>query len=145
MKIVLQKVKSANVKIGRKVVGKINPGVVVFIGISTNDNMTNIIKAANKIINLRIFPNNLGKMDYSLENIKGEALIVSQFTLYGECNKGNRPSFNLSADTKHAENIYNEFVNYMKQKIKNVQTGKFGAMMEVEVNNDGPTTFLLEY
>jgi len=145
MRAVIQRVVSANVKINKRVKGKINKGIVVFLGVGQNDSIVNIKKTADKILSLRIFQNDLHKMDYSITDICGDILVISQFTLYANCLKGNRPSFTLAADPKHANNIYNEFVNYLKGKTLNVQTGIFGEMMSVELINDGPVTFTLEY
>ena len=145
MRAVIQRVVSANVKINNQVKGKIDKGIVVFLGVGANDSIDNVKKTANKILSLRIFQNDLKKMDYSITDICGSILVISQFTLYGDCLKGNRPSFVSAADPKHANNIYNEFVNYLKGKSLNVQTGSFGAMMSVELINDGPVTFTLEY
>ena len=145
MRAVIQRVISANVKINNQVKGKIDKGIVVFLGVGANDSIDNVKKTANKILSLRIFQNDLKKMDYSITDICGSILVISQFTLYGDCLKGNRPSFVSAADPKHANNIYNEFVNYLKGKSLNVQTGSFGAMMSVELINDGPVTFTLEY
>ena len=145
MRAVIQRVISANVKINNQVKGKIDKGIVVFLGVGKNDSIDNVKKTANKILSLRIFQNDLKKMDYSITDICGSILVISQFTLYGDCLKGNRPSFVSAADPKHANNIYNEFVNYLKGKSLNVQTGSFGAMMSVELINDGPVTFTLEY
>lgn len=145
MRAVIQRVVSANVKINNQVKGKIDKGIVVFLGVGANDSIDNVKKTANKILSLRIFQNDLKKMDYSITDICGNILVISQFTLYGDCLKGNRPSFVSAANPKHANNIYNEFVNYLKGKSLNVQTGSFGAMMSVELINDGPATFTLEY
>lgn len=145
MRIVLQRVSSANVKIEQRQIGAINKGVVVFLGVGQTDNFDNIKEAIAKILNMRIFTNELGKMDKSLKDIHGGILVISQFTLYGDCSKGNRPSFILSGAPKHAENIYNQFVNYLKENMENVQTGQFGGNMQVELINDGPATFTLEY
>ena len=145
MRAVIQRVISANVKINNQVKGKIDKGIVVFLGVGANDSIDNVKKTANKILSLRIFQNDLKKMDYSITDICGSILVISQFTLYGDCLKGNRPSFVSAANPKHANNIYNEFVNYLKGKSLNVQTGSFGAMMSVELINDGPVTFTLEY
>jgi D-tyrosyl-tRNA(Tyr) deacylase len=99
---------------------------------------------ANKIIKLRLFNDENNKMNLSLLDISGDLLIVSQFTLHGNCQKGNRPSFLDAASSEHAKKIYNEFVNYMKNKLNKVQTGIFGAHMVVELINDGPVTFILD-
>ena len=134
----------AHQTIQKKLHSKINKGIVVFIGIAHSDTILDIPKFANKIIKLRIFNDENQKMNLSLLDIGGEILIVSQFTLYGECRKGNRPSFKKSASLEHAKKIYNEFVNYMHSKLKKVQTGEFGANMQISLVNDGPVTFIIE-
>ena len=145
MKIVLQRVIKAHVTINKQIVGTIAQGIVLFLGITKTDNKQDIIKLCNKIINLRIFPDNNHKMNNSLNDIKGSILIISQFTLYGQCTRGNRPSFTNAADPIYAKKIYNEFVNYMTNQTNiNIQTGQFGAMMEVFLINDGPVTFILD-
>ena len=145
MKIVLQRVIKAHVTINKQRVGTISQGVVLFLGITGTDKKQDIIKLCNKIINLRIFPDNNHKMNNSLNDIKGSILIISQFTLYGQCVRGNRPSFTNAANPIYAKKIYNEFVNYMKiQTNINIQTGQFGAMMKVSLINDGPVTFILD-
>lgn len=143
MKIVLQRVSTATVKVDNKLVGKVSKGLLLYIGISNDDSVVDITKLIDKIINLRIFNDNNSKMNYSIKDINGELLIVSQFTLYADCSHGNRPSFIKAASKNHAENIYNQFVNYaLKQNIK-VETGVFGANMKVNSVNDGPVTILL--
>ena len=145
MKIVLQRVIKAHVTINKQRVGTISQGVVLFLGITGTDKKQDIIKLCNKIINLRIFSDNNHKMNNSLNDIKGSILIISQFTLYGQCVRGNRPSFTNAANPIYAKKIYNEFVNYMKiQTNINIQTGQFGAMMKVSLINDGPATFILD-
>ena len=145
MKIVLQRVIKAHVTINKQIVGTISQGLVLFLGITQTDNKQAIIKLCNKIINLRIFPDNNHKMNNSLNDIKGSILIISQFTLYGQCVSGNRPSFTNAAGPIYAKKIYNEFVNYMKNQTNiNIQTGQFGAMMKVTLINDGPVTFILD-
>jgi len=145
MKIVLQRVIKAHVTINKQRVGTISQGVVLFLGITGTDKKQDIIKLCNKIINLRIFPDNNHKMNNSLNDIKGSILIISQFTLYGRCVRGNRPSFTNAANPIYAKKIYNEFVNYMKNQTNiNIQTGQFGAMMKVSLINDGPVTFILD-
>ena len=144
MKVAIQRVLKANLTIQKKIHSKISKGIVVFIGIAHSDTILDIPKFANKIIKLRIFNDENRKMNLSLLDIGGEILIVSQFTLYGECRKGNRPSFTKSASPEHAKKIYNEFVNYMHSKLTKVQTGEFGANMQISLVNDGPVTFIIE-
>jgi len=144
MKIILQRVLQAHLTIDDKLIAKINKGIVVFIGVVKEDTILEIPKQADKICNLRIFNDNNQKMNQSLMDINGDILIISQFTLYANCKKGNRPSFINAAPPEHAKKIYNEFVNYMNNKTIKVQTGQFGADMQVSLINDGPATFILE-
>ena len=144
MKVTIQRVTQANIKINNNEVSKIKHGIVVFIGITQSDSISDVPKLANKILKLRIFNNNKQKMNLSLLDIGGEILIVSQFTLYANCSKGNRPSFKNSSSPEHAKKIYNEFVNYIKEKTNKVQTGQFAANMQVSLVNDGPVTFILD-
>ena len=145
MKAIIQRVDEAKVTVNSQTIGRISKGVVLFLGISNNDTTGSIEKLANKIINLRIFEDKQHKMNLSLQNIKGSILIISQFTLYANCKKGNRPSFLEAGEPIYAEKIYNEFVNYINSK-KNirVQTGLFGKTMNVSLVNNGPATFILE-
>ena len=140
---VIQKVIKAGVSVQNQMIGSIGQGIVVFLAISNTDSLDEVKKISNKIINLRIFPNTKNKMDHSLQDIKGEILLISQFTLYGDCSHGNRPSFIKAGSSKHAKKIYNEFVNYIKSTKVNVAQGKFGAMMQVSLTNDGPVTLIL--
>mgnify|MGYP001317133211 FL=1 len=143
MKVTIQRVSQAHVIVDQMTVGKIAEGLLVFLGVSETDDLTTVKKIADKIINLRIFNDDLNKMNLSLLDICGSLLIVSQFTLYADCTKGNRPNFLNAANSLHAKKIYNEFVNYMVQKKINVQSGQFGAHMEVHLINSGPATFIL--
>ena len=144
MKVAIQRVVKANLTIQNQLYSKINKGIVVLIGITHSDTISDIPKVANKIIGLRIFNDQNHKMNLSLLDIKGEILIVSQFTLYSDCTNGNRPSFTNAASPEHAKKIYNEFVNYINRKVAKVQTGKFGANMQISLVNDGPATFIIE-
>ena len=144
MRAIIQRVNSAEVLIENQKISRINTGLVVLLGISTDDNSTKIKKMCDKILNIRLFANNNKNMELSIRDINGELLIVSQFTLYANCNQGNRPSFLESADRKHAENIYNELVNYMSKQNIDVKYGKFGADMEVCLANNGPITIIYE-
>ncbi len=145
MKVLIQRVKRASVTIENQLFSSINNGILAFVGIEKGDSGEQIEKAAHKIINLRIFEDENGKMNRSLVDTKGEMLIVSQFTLCGDCKKGTRPSFDNSAAPNIANNLYEEFISAVKNQGITVNTGKFGAMMNVELINDGPVTFMLDF
>ncbi len=144
MKCLIQRVKRASVTIDGKIHSQINKGILALLGVEKGDNRDNAVKLADKIINLRIFEDENGKMNKSLKDIQGEMLIVSQFTLCGDCKKGTRPSFDKAEKPELANCLYEEFVTIVKQSEIQVRTGKFGAMMDVELINDGPVTFMLE-
>lgn len=144
MKFVIQRVKQANVKVSNNTVGEISKGLVVFVGISTEDTISTADYMVNKLLNLRIFEDINGKMNMSLLNINADILIVSQFTLYADCSSGNRPSFTKAAKPDYAENLYNYIVKKISEKVSNVGCGIFGANMEVSLINDGPVTIILE-
>lgn len=144
MKLVVQRVKNANVSIENNIVGKINQGFVVLLGVSNEDTKENADYLVKKILNLRVFSDNDDKMNLSIKDIEGELLIVSQFTLYANCKKGNRPSFIEAAKPEHAKPLYEYFINECRKENLNVQTGEFGADMQIELINDGPVTILLE-
>lgn len=144
MKVLIQRVKEANVKINNELFSSIKQGILAFVGIEKGDSEENADKLVNKIVNLRIFPDDNDKMNYSLINIKGEMLIVSQFTLCGSCKKGTRPSFDNSAPPVEAKRLYEYFISQVKKHNIKTSTGKFGAMMEITLVNDGPVTFMLE-
>ena len=144
MKALIQRVKRASVSIDNKLYSSIGMGILVFLGVEKGDDTENAEKLSQKLINLRIFEDEAGKMNKSLLDVKGEMLVVSQFTLCGDCKKGTRPSFDKSAPPEIAENLYEKFVDFVKISVTNVQTGKFRAMMDVELINDGPVTFLVE-
>ena len=145
MKLVIQRVTESNLKIDKKIYSSIGYGMVIFIGISDNDDESFLNKIASKVSKLRIFNDELGKMNKNVNDINGEILLVSQFTLYADTKKGNRPSFIKAAKPKNAIKIYNSFIielqKYIKTKIK---TGKFGADMKINLMNDGPVTIILE-
>jgi D-tyrosyl-tRNA(Tyr) deacylase len=145
MKIVVQRVKKASVSY-ENVKEEISKGLVVFVGIGQNDKEQDIEYMAKKIVNLRIFENELGKMDKSVLDIDGELLVVSEFTLYGNCRKGNRPDFTSAAKPSFALQMYNNFVDKLKTLLppEKIKTGKFAAHMIVEIVNDGPVTIILE-
>ena len=144
MKAIIQRVNKAQVTIDDKITGKISEGFLIFVGIAQDDSMSHVIKLADKILSLRVFNDINKKMNLSIHDIQGSLLIISQFTLYADYNKGNRPSFLNAASPVHAKKIYNEFVNYMNQQKINVQSGVFGADMKVSLVNAGPSTFILD-
>ena len=145
MKLVVQRVKKSNLKIKNKLYSSINTGIVILIGISKNDNYEMAKELANKITKLRIFNDANGKMNKNIMEIKGEILVVSQFTLYADTNKGNRPSFINAAKPELAISLYNHFIDELQKLISSkVRTGKFGAEMKIELINDGPVTIILE-
>lgn len=145
MRIVVQRVKESNVKVDNKIVGKINKGFLVLLGIKSTDNKKDADYLVRKLINLRIFTDENDKMNLALKDVGGELLIISQFTLYGDCKKsGNRPSFTDSAKPDIAIPLYEYFVEECKKQISIVETGIFGADMKVSLLNDGPVTLILD-
>lgn len=144
MKALIQRVKSASVTIDGLLYSKIGQGLLVFLGVEKGDDKLNAEKLADKLSKLRIFEDKNEKMNHSILDIEGEMLIVSQFTLCGDCKKGTRPSFDKSAPPKIANELYEYFISQVKSFNIPVQTGKFGAMMDVELINDGPVTFMVE-
>lgn len=145
MKLLIQKVKKASVKIENQIFSSINYGLVVFVGISKDCDEKKVEYLVNKLLNFRIFESNEKNFDLSVEEIKADILIVSQFTLFAQTNNGRKPKFNSAMPPKEAEYYYNLFVEKIKEKSNlNIQTGKFQAMMEVSLINDGPITLLLE-
>jgi D-tyrosyl-tRNA(Tyr) deacylase len=144
MRAVIQRVKEAEVKISGKIVGKIGKGLLVLLAVHQTDSEDKIEKLATKIINLRIFSDKNDKMNLSVKDVKGEILVVSQFTLYGDTTKGNRPSFIESARPEKAVSYYEKFVEKIKDSGLKTATGKFGAMMDVSLINDGPITVIID-
>lgn len=144
MKALIQRVKSASVTIDGLLYSKIGQGLLVFLGVEKGDDKLNAEKLADKLSKLRIFEDENEKMNHSIFDIEGEMLIVSQFTLCGDCKKGTRPSFDKSAPPQIANELYEYFISQVKSFNIPVQTGKFGAMMDVELINDGPVTFMVE-
>ena len=144
MRLVIQRVTEAKVSVTDELVGSITAGLCVFVGITATDDEAQAKFLADKIIRLRIFDDPQGKMNRSIVEIQGEILVVSQFTLYGECKKGNRPSFSAAAAPDKAERLYLYFVNRLRESGLKVSTGKFQAKMAVALTNDGPVTFILE-
>lgn len=144
MKVVIQRVIKSSVRINNKEVAKIGKGFSILLGISKDDNFEKADYIIKKIYNLRVFSDENDKMNLSIQDINGELLIVSQFTLYADCKKGNRPSFINAAPPEEAEKIYEYFINECKKNNLKVETGEFGADMKVELINDGPVTIILE-
>ncbi|MBU5459852.1 D-aminoacyl-tRNA deacylase [Anaerostipes sp. MSJ-23] len=144
MKFVIQRVKNASVKVDGAYTGKIQKGFLVFIGIGQEDTEEIAEKYIKKMINLRIFEDENGKTNLSLKDVSGELLLVSQFTLYASCKKGNRPSFAQAGAPQKAEQLYEYIIKQCKNHLNVVETGIFGAHMEVSLVNDGPFTIVLE-
>jgi len=144
MRAVVQRVKMAKVMIGSEVVGEIGKGLLIFLGVGVEDNSDDADYLASKIASLRIFSDDDGKMNLSLLETGGDALVVSQFTLWGDCRKGRRPSFTRAADPAVANDLYQRFINLLKGKGIQVAEGRFQEMMDVHLVNDGPVTMLLD-
>ncbi len=144
MKIVLQRVKKASVSVDGKITGSIDNGYLVLLGIGNEDTEKECERLALKIANLRIFSDENDKINLSLKDVNGSLLVVSQFTLYADCRKGNRPNFTMAGKPDMAERLYNYFVDECKKYVDKVETGIFGADMQVELLNDGPFTVILE-
>ena len=144
MRAVVQRVSSSKVKVDGKIIGEIGLGINVLIGISKEDTIKDLEYIKDKIINLRIFEDENDKMNYSLLDIKGDILAISQFTLYGDCRKGRRPNFMNAKGGEEAKILYNKFIDMLKYTGLKVETGEFGAHMEVDIQNDGPVTILLD-
>lgn len=144
MRAVVQRASRASVAIGGTTVAAIGPGLVILLGIRASDTAADIAWLTDKIINLRIFEDPDGKMNISLADMGGEMLIVSQFTLYGDCRKGRRPGFSTAAPPEIAEPLYNQFIDLARKSGIRVATGTFQAAMQVELVNDGPVTLLLD-
>lgn len=144
MRSVIQRVNSASVEIDGQIVGKIEKGILVLLGVCDDDTDADIKWLCDKIIGLRIFTDENDKMNLSLDDVSGGLLIVSQFTLFGDCKKGRRPSFAAAGKPDFANMMYNKFVDYCKQYVGDVQTGEFGADMKVHLENDGPVTLIID-
>ena len=146
MRLLLQRVRKASVSVGGETVGAIGHGILLFIGITAGDGRADADWLARKAAGLRIFEDDEGKMNRSLLELGGEALVVSQFTLYADCRKGRRPGFDAAGDPAEANALYEYFVERLKQEgVAKVATGRFGADMLVALENDGPATFLLSH
>lgn len=144
MRAVIQRVTQSSVSVGGQVVGRIGPGLLVLLGVARQDTEKDADFLAEKIIHLRIFEDEDGRMNRSLVDIGGQMLVVSQFTLLSDCRKGRRPSFVQAAPPETAESLYQYFVDRIREKRILVQTGRFRAMMEVSLVNDGPVTLIVE-
>lgn len=144
MKAVIQRVKSASVAVDGQVVASIGKGLLVLVGIGKGDTESDREWTLEKLINLRIFEKEEGRLDYSLLDVEGELLLVSQFTLFADCRKGRRPSFSEAMGADEARTMFQQFVEAARKKVRNVQTGVFQASMDVSLVNDGPVTIILD-
>ncbi|MFC4320906.1 D-aminoacyl-tRNA deacylase [Litchfieldia salsa] len=144
MRVVVQRAKNASVVVSEETIGQISNGFMLLVGITHNDTFEDVKYLADKIVNLRIFEDENGKMNLSLLDIGGEILSVSQFTLYGDCRKGRRPNFMEAAAPDYANELYEAFNQELKLRGVHVETGKFGSMMDVQFTNVGPVTLILE-
>ena len=144
MKAVIQRVLEASVIVNKETVGQIGPGLLVYLGVEQGDTNDDLVWLAEKILKLRIFPDSQERMNFPVTEIAGSVLVVSQFTLCADCKKGNRPAFTDAADPDDANEMYEEFIRYVGEKEVPVQSGVFGAMMDVHSVNDGPVTIILD-
>ncbi|MCI8586983.1 MAG: D-tyrosyl-tRNA(Tyr) deacylase [Clostridia bacterium] len=144
MKFVIQRVSSANVSVDNKIVGTIDSGFLVLIGITHTDNHEIADALVKKLLNLRVFTDEQGKMNLSLKDVNGSLLLVSQFTLYADCTHGNRPSFTNAAKPDYANDLYEYIIDKCNNESINVQTGIFGAKMDINLINDGPVTIIFD-
>ncbi len=144
MKAVIQRVNQASVKIENETYSSINKGLFILFCVEKNDSAEKIDFFVNKVLNLRIFNDDNGKMNLSIKDVRGEILVVSQFTLAADCKKGLRPSFDMAMEPKKADEFYENFVSRLRQSGLAVKTGVFGAHMDISLINNGPVTFVLE-
>lgn len=144
MRVVVQRVKHSSVAVDGNIVGKINEGLLILLGIKNGDTEKDVTWLANKVVSLRIFEDENGKMNKELKEINGSILLISQFTLYGDCVKGKRPSFIEAAKPEIAIPLYEKFIDTLKNQGINVETGIFGADMKVDLLNDGPVTLVID-
>ena len=144
MRVVVQRVKRAQVTVGGEVVGRVGQGLLVLLGAGQGDGPADVAWLVEKVVNLRIFEDDAGKMNRSLLDVAGALLVVSQFTLYGDCRHGRRPSFTAALEPAAAAALCDDFVRQARALGVTVATGRFGAMMDVELVNDGPVTLLLD-
>ena len=144
MRFIIQRVSEADVTVDGSVIGKIKKGFMVLIGVSDTDDTAVADKLVKKMLGLRIFSDSEGKTNLSLRDVGGELLLISQFTLYANCRKGNRPSFIEAGGPEHAEKLYDYIVDKCRAEVERVETGSFGAHMDVRLTNDGPFTIILD-
>ena len=144
MRLLVQRVRQASVFAEGACIGSIEHGLLVFMGVGSNDTSNDVTHLAGKLLKLRVFEDDQGHLNRSLEEVSGRVLVVSQFTLYGDCRKGNRPSFTAAASSKMGEQFYHEFLNALRALGTDPESGRFGANMQVELLNDGPMTLWLE-
>lgn len=144
MRVVVQRVSQAEVLIGGVSIARIGRGILVLAAISQQDTEKDLVWMARKIVGLRIFNDPQGKLNLSLQDIGGQLLVVSQFTLYGDCRKGRRPSYSDAAPPAEAEKLYRRFLEIIRQYVPDVQSGRFQAMMEVNLSNSGPVTLIID-
>ena len=144
MRILLQRVSRAAVRVGDRVTGRIGRGYLLLVGFGHGDGEAQLQWAADKVAGLRLFADAEGRMNLGLDDVEGGVLVVSQFTLYGDVRKGRRPSFVDAARPEDAEALYERFVALMRERVARVETGEFGAMMDVELVNDGPVTLWID-
>lgn len=145
MKVVLQRVSEASVLVDNESIGAINHGLMLLVGVHENDTKEEMEWLAKKTLKLRVFDDEDGKMNLSVQDVNGEILVVPQFTLYGDYEQGNRPSYFEAADAGKAEQLYEDMVTYFKNNSElSIQTGRFGAYMDLQLHNDGPVTLVLE-
>lgn len=144
MRAVVQRVLEASVRINGQVVGEIGPGVLLFVGVGHDDTLEDVRTLAGKVVHLRIFPDTMEKMNLSILDVNGGILVISQFTLFGDCRKGRRPSYASAAPPELASSLYHAFVEELRQSVGLVETGRFQEMMQVYIVNDGPVTLLID-
>jgi D-tyrosyl-tRNA(Tyr) deacylase len=144
MRALIQRISSARVRVGNEVTGEVGPGLLVFLGVGRNDSAAEIRFLTEKIVHLRIFEDEEGKMNRSVQEVGGEILVVSQFTLFADCRKGRRPNFLEAAPSAVGNELYERFVAALRDQGVPVATGRFGANMAVELTNDGPVTIMLD-
>ena len=144
MRVVAQRVKKASVKVDNKIIGDISKGLLIFLGVGEEDNEKDLTYIVDKILGLRIFQDEFDKMNLSIKDIKGEILVISQFTLYGDVRKGKRPSFIKSAVPEIGNKFYKDFIAKIQESGIKVASGEFGAHMDIELINDGPVTILID-
>lgn len=144
MRLVLQRVKEASVEVDGTIIGRIGPGLLVFVGVGKGDSEHDALFLADRLLGLRIFEDTAGKMNLSVKDVQGEILVISQFTLYGSTLKGRRPSFDAAAPPEQAHVLYELFLQELRRSGLKIESGIFGARMRVSLINDGPVTFILE-